>query len=93
MIILSGNLAQGKTAKQSSTYQDFVASRAVDGSANKYNAGKSCTHTEKDAGAWWEVDLGAESKLQKVIITNRGDYCYYCRKYLSVDVENGYFLM
>ena len=84
LIISSGNLAQGKTAKQSSTYLDDVASRAVDGSS------KSCSHTQKDAGAWWEVDLGAKSNLQKVVITNRAAYCWDCRKYLSVYVENYY---
>ena len=84
LIISSGNLAQGKPAKQSSTYLDYDASRVVDGSS------KSCAHTQKDVGAWLEVDLGAESKLQKVLITNRAAYCWDCRKYLSDYVENDY---
>ena len=35
----------------------------------------SCTHTNNDAVAWWNVDLGVSASILEVRITNRGDCC------------------
>lgn len=71
------NLAQGKTATQSSTYTGGdgtgPASRAVDGNVNGDFTQGSVTHTLKDAGAWWRVDLGAEVAVGDIEIWNRMD--------------------
>ncbi len=70
------NVAQGKLATQSSTYGGFaVASRAVDGNTSgNWNDG-STTHTNYDAQAWWQVDLGNVQPIQSLTLWNRTDCC------------------
>jgi len=71
------NLALRKPTKMSSLYKDNVASRAVDGNRNGNLAALSCTHTNYDLGAWWQVDLQDLYLIKHVIISNRDDakYC------------------
>jgi hypothetical protein len=58
----------GKPATQSSTGWDGLSNRAVDGDTNgNYGAG-SCTHTQKQANAWWAVDLQATYAVDKVTL-------------------------
>ncbi|MFT2817536.1 glycoside hydrolase family 98 domain-containing protein [Leifsonia sp. A12D58] len=70
----SPNIAAGKTATQSSTYEAVgVASKAVDGSTDgDYSLG-GVTHTQSRAGAWWRVDLGANVAVGDIEIWNRTD--------------------
>jgi len=69
------NLAQGRTASQSSTYASAGANRAVDGNTNgNYSAG-SVTHTNRSTNAWWQVDLGASYALDSIQLWNRTDCC------------------
>jgi hypothetical protein len=42
-----------------------VAGYAVDGNTDGYFLNKSTTHTKYEQGAWWQVDLGEEPKLNK----------------------------
>jgi hypothetical protein len=35
----------------------------------------SVTHTNKDQGAWWQVDLGAIKTINQINIYNRTDCC------------------
>ena len=70
------NIAKGKPTSQSSTGWNGPSSLAVDGNFNTNYGGKSCTHTKKQQGAWWRVDLGKQFTIQKVAITNRGDCCH-----------------
>ena len=35
--------------------------------------GSECAQTEHAHGLWWMVDLGGQFKVQKVVITNRGN--------------------
>ncbi len=69
----SGDLALGKNSFQSSTYQNntnsFGSGRAVDGNDNTFN------HTNRQQGAWWEVDLGSSQNIGEVKIWNRGNCC------------------
>ena len=69
------NLAAGKPAGQSSTLQGALAARAVDGNTdgNWYN--NSVTHTNFDAQAWWQVDLGVSNNIGQVVLFNRSDCC------------------
>jgi hypothetical protein len=72
------NLAQGKAATQSSTLLGFATSgagRAVDGTTDGNFFNGSVTHTNLDANAWWQVDLGASALVNSVIIWNRTDCC------------------
>jgi hypothetical protein len=49
------NLARqtGVTAKQSSVYYTFDASKAIDGNTDGNFAGESCTHTNAETNPWW----------------------------------------
>jgi surface protein len=62
------NVAEGKPARQSSTYRNFKASRAVDGK------GYTFSHTNDTRGGdypWWEVYLEASYPIELVKIINR----------------------
>jgi hypothetical protein len=72
------NLAQGKSASQSSTlpgYPSAVASAAVDGNTNGSFFAGSITATNLDSNAWWQVDLGASASISSIVIWNRVDCC------------------
>ena len=71
------NLVIGKEVRQSSTYtvgvkkwhQPEVASNGdTRGEGEKY-----CTHTCRDDQAWWEVDLGANAVIERIVLWNRTD--------------------
>jgi len=69
------DLAYGKPATQSSTFDVGDASRAVDGRIDGIWANGSVTHTNGDAGAWWQVDLGATTDIGQVTVYGRSDCC------------------
>jgi hypothetical protein len=72
---LQVNLAQGKVAAQSSSPFGAPANRAVDGNTSGNWADNSVTHTDLNANAWWQVDLGASATLSSIVIWNRTDCC------------------
>jgi hypothetical protein len=62
------NIALSGSAIQSSTLHNatkFAASNAIDGNSLSFS------HTDDNAHAYWEVDLGAMFDLESVIIMNR----------------------
>lgn len=63
------NIAGGGTATQSSTYGSGTAEKAIDGTVGTYS------HTNNNAQAWWELDLGAIESIQSVHLHNRTDCC------------------
>ncbi len=68
------NVARGKNATQSSTGFGGPANLAVDGNTNgDYNVAKSTTHTLSSPNPWWEVDLGEETAIDRVVLWNRTD--------------------
>lgn len=70
------NIALGKRVKQSSTYGGEGAEKAIDNNTSgDAPAFRSITHTNSEASAWWEVDLGKEYTLDSIIIWNRTDCC------------------
>ena len=73
--VMSGekNVAQGKNASQISTGFDAPASLAVDGKTDGKFDNKSVTHTDGGKNPWWEVDLGEEFPIDKIIVFNRID--------------------
>ena len=71
-------LARGKPAVQSSTLSHAlnpIASRAVDGNTDGNFAASSVSHTNADAAAWWQVDLGSTYDISEVRLWNRTDCC------------------
>ena len=66
-----------KPTKLSSTGWGGKSENAVDGNLNSYhNPDHVCTHTQKEQGAWWRVDLSQQVQVGMVKITNRGDCCW-----------------
>ena len=60
------NLALNKPTSQSTTTNEGVSSRAVDGNyVSDWNGG-SCTHTQFGKNQWWRVDLQTAAQVQKV---------------------------
>ena len=64
------NLALGKPATQSSLYGTGAASYAVDG-----NTSGSITHTQSNAQAWWQVDLGGVRPIGTIAVWNHTGCC------------------
>ena len=74
----ASNLAQGKTATQSSTFPGYAsaaAGSAVDGNTDGRFFDGSVTATNLDTNAWWQVDLGASAAIGSIVIWNRVDCC------------------
>ena len=68
------NLATAGTATQSSTGANGHAKLAIDGNINGNYAAKTTSHTGNgDPAPWWEVDLGAEQDLSRIVVWNRTD--------------------
>ncbi|XP_026990790.1 fucolectin-like [Tachysurus fulvidraco] len=67
------NVALSGIATQSSSYNYYYASFAIDGNRNSVLSASACSHTNADYGPWWRVDLLVLYDISNVIITNRGD--------------------
>ena len=68
------NIALRGEAKQSSTYADAEAKRAIDGNTAGEYAKGSVAHTgDNDANPWWEVDLENEAPIDRIVIWNRAE--------------------
>jgi hypothetical protein len=69
------NLAEGRTATQSSVADGKTPNLAVDGNTdgNYYNG--SVQHTAYEAHPWWQVDLGGTQAIDAVQVWNRTDCC------------------
>ena len=68
------NVALGGTAKQSSTDFNGPASKAIDGNTSGKFTDGGQTHSkvgEKDP--WWELDLGKEMPIERIVLWNRTD--------------------
>lgn len=81
------NLAQGKTATQSTTHETGAASRAVDGNTDGVYTSQSTTHTAVGgSNPWWMVDLGAVVPVGDIEIWNRTDCCGSRLDNLTIEV-------
>ena len=80
------NYARGKPTLQSSTSHDGLSGRAVDGNPDSNYGGGSCTHTNREPGAWWRVDLLASKTIGKIAIVNRADCCSKRLKQVEIRV-------
>eukprot|EP00112_Aurelia_sp_Birch-Aquarium-sp1_P012301 Seg2589.1 transcript_id=Seg2589.1/GoldUCD/mRNA.D3Y31 product=Fucolectin-5 protein_id=Seg2589.1/GoldUCD/D3Y31 len=84
---LTGNLARGQPTSQSSTSNDGISSRAVDGNLAAVWTRHSCTHTTKETNPWWRVDLQSDYQVARVDITNRDQCC--CDRLKKVQIRVG----
>jgi hypothetical protein len=70
------HLAMGRpTAQSSNLGSDGASGAADDGSTDGDFYHGSVTATNRDPGAWWQVDLGASKAIGSVVIWNRTDCC------------------
>uniref|UniRef100_A0A8C3SEE8 Fucolectin tachylectin-4 pentraxin-1 domain-containing protein n=1 Tax=Chelydra serpentina TaxID=8475 RepID=A0A8C3SEE8_CHESE len=69
------NLALGHPATQSSTLEQSMAGKAVDGNCDGNWFHHSCTHTQNEKQPWWMVDLESQHYVSTVIVKNREDCC------------------
>lgn len=69
------NLVFGTAATQNSTYEGGAANRAADGSTNGNWGTGSVSHTGLESQPYWQTDLGASKKVDKVVVWNRTDCC------------------
>ncbi len=70
----SENVALRGSASQSSVDYDGPARLAIDGNTNgHYYEAKSTTHTALSDNPWWELDLGGDQPIDRIVIWNRTD--------------------
>jgi YVTN family beta-propeller protein len=75
-LLASVNVALGQPATQSSLVSGGDASHAVDGSTDGNFSDGSVTETSGAAPQdWWQVDLGAQRRIDFVQLWNRTDCC------------------
>ena len=75
--MLTVNLAEMGTAKQSSSYQGFNAAKALDGNRNQNWFGYSCGHTAvNQAKAWWRLNIGQRVNIYNIVIYYRENSKY-----------------
>lgn len=70
------NFAGGSTnTSHASFYEGLDSERAVDGRVDGQFADYSLTHTQSQANAWWEIDLGRLQSIDRIDLWNRSDCC------------------
>ena len=68
------NVAMLGTARQSTTAFNGPAGLAIDGNTDgEFAVAKSTTHTAQEDNPWWEVDLGKEQEIRRIVVWNRTD--------------------
>ncbi|RMF38905.1 MAG: DUF1549 domain-containing protein, partial [Planctomycetota bacterium] len=65
------NVARQGTATQSSTDYGGSPERAIDGNTSGDYDDGSVTHTARSTDPWWELDLGAELPIERIVLWNR----------------------
>jgi len=75
--LLTDNVAEMGTAKQSGSYLGFDASKALDGNINQDWNGHSCGHTTVgQKTARWRLDIGQRANIYNIVIYYRNDRKY-----------------
>lgn len=68
------NVARGGKASQKNTAHGGDAMKALDGNASDTYGSGGQTHTQENTREpWWEVDLGEEVPVEKIVVYNRAD--------------------
>lgn len=65
------NVASSGKATQSSTDFSGPAEYAIDGNTDGDFQKKSVTHTAISSDPWWELDLGRETAIDRIVVWNR----------------------
>ena len=78
------NIGRLGKATQSSVGYNAPASKALDGKRDGSFASCSCTNEERDA--WWEVDLGGAFPIDSVAVWNRTDCCPERLDHVSIQI-------
>lgn len=73
--VFSGNqnVALKGKASQISTYPDSPASNAIDGITDGNFQAHKTSHTNEENNPWWEVDLGGQTPVDRIVLWNRTD--------------------
>ena len=71
------NIALRQPARQSSP--TYPADRAVDGNTVGNDPNQSYAHTALEDNPWWEVDLGSDQAIDRIVVWNRSDIDLYSR--------------
>ncbi|MEP3479277.1 MAG: DUF1553 domain-containing protein [Fuerstiella sp.] len=73
--IFSGgqNIAVGQKVAQSSMYAQAKAERAIDGNTDGDYAKGSVSHTAVQDNPWWQIDLGKQYPIDRIVLWNRTD--------------------
>ena len=75
--MLTDNLAEMGTAKQSGSYNGFNAAKALDANRNQNWYWESCGHTpEGQMEAWWRLDIGQRANIYNIVIYYRENSKY-----------------
>jgi len=69
------NLTETATVTQSTTTNNGVPERAIDGDTNGNWGNGSVTHTDTEQSPWLEIDLGSSQLISHIKIYNRTDCC------------------
>ena len=69
------NISPSGIASQSSTYTNSIADRAIDGDTSGDYFLHSVSSTNAERNPWWQLDLGRERSISKIILFNRMDCC------------------
>jgi hypothetical protein len=70
--MLTDNLDDIGTAKQSSSYRSYNALKALDGDRNQDFHGESCGHTAaRRTTAWWRLDIRQQVNIYNIVIYYR----------------------
>ena len=73
VFVEKNNIARSGKATQSSVGYNSPAAKAIDGNHN--GSFGSCSCTNEEPNAWWEVDLGGAFPIDSVAVWNRSDCC------------------
>ncbi len=71
--VLSGGINVAPTGKATQSSTDFAgpAEYAIDGNTDGDFLKKSVTHTAISTDPWWELDLGQETPIDRIVLWNR----------------------
>lgn len=79
----SVNLAVGKAASQSSL-SEWSKPKDAQGAVDGVKDGGFGFHTNDELNPWWQVDLGTDCTIDKVVVYNREDCCSERARTISV---------
>ena len=84
-LVVTRNVALNKPTTQSTTGYGGYSYRAVDGNTNGSWRSRSVTHTNRETGPWWNVNLENSYNIEQIYVWLRTDCCM--RRSLGFMVE------